>query len=397
VNANRKPSEAAVAAIRRALLDEAQDTRDSSGPAREPVPGTNGLLYRGVATSFFAPRGEGKSLAVIVTTLSAAAAGERVAYFDRENGAALTREWVEAILEAHPDWGDPLAEGRWAGRHYPTLDKGWEPEAFGEALEGFTIVVFDSLREMLAQLEADPDREKDISRFFNLAVTPLVRRGATPVTLDNTGHNEDQRPKGSGTKLDAPPQVYRVATVEQFTPVLSGRVKIECTRSRLGDEGREWTMGLGGGVFEAPTTLSEAPDARKARKAREGREAFRKAAVAALREKSPLGRDALVKAARKGGAKGRSDALRGTLAELAADPASGLIATEEGFALTPDPGEMGQGRVTPPEAPLTRSGVTPLRGVPGGVNPDPEDAGQAATADEEADVERIAAKWGLEL
>jgi hypothetical protein len=114
VNANRKPSEAAVAAIRRALLDEAQDTRDSSGPAREPVPGTNGLLYRGVATSFFAPRGEGKSLAVIVTTLSAAAAGERVAYFDRENGAALTREWVEAILEAHPDWGDPLAEGRWA-------------------------------------------------------------------------------------------------------------------------------------------------------------------------------------------------------------------------------------------------------------------------------------------
>ncbi len=88
--------------IRRALLDDAQDTRDGDGPAREEIAGTGGLLHRGQAHLFFGDRGGGKTLAVKVTTLSAAAHGAKVLYLDHENGQALTRDRIECILDANP-------------------------------------------------------------------------------------------------------------------------------------------------------------------------------------------------------------------------------------------------------------------------------------------------------
>ena len=48
------PLAASVEAIRRAIFDEAQDTRATDGPAREAVPGAGDLLHRGVAALFFA-------------------------------------------------------------------------------------------------------------------------------------------------------------------------------------------------------------------------------------------------------------------------------------------------------------------------------------------------------
>ena len=81
-----------VAEIRRALFDDAQDTRDASGPAREEVPGTGGLGYRGTSALFFGERGHGKSIVVVTIGLAAAAAGEKVLYLDRENGGAWTRD-----------------------------------------------------------------------------------------------------------------------------------------------------------------------------------------------------------------------------------------------------------------------------------------------------------------
>ena len=55
--------------------------------------------------------------------MSAAVAGERVYYFDRENGAPLTKVRIEGIFEAH-EWPDVIAEGRFLGRHYPQLRTG---------------------------------------------------------------------------------------------------------------------------------------------------------------------------------------------------------------------------------------------------------------------------------
>ena len=112
-----------LAAIRRALLEDPTDTRDGHGPAREEVPGTGGLCHRGIATLLFGDHGCGKSTVALMAGLGAAAEGERVLYLDRENAAALTRSRVDNILEANERWGDPLADERFVGRHYPEFDR----------------------------------------------------------------------------------------------------------------------------------------------------------------------------------------------------------------------------------------------------------------------------------
>ena len=199
--------------ILRALFDDPQKTEDASGPAREEVPGSGGLYHRDHAAILFSERGAGKTTVALVAGLSVAAAGGTVYYFDRENGAALTKARVESILDSHEDWPDVLAAGRFVGRHYPALGKGWEPEHYGEAIASreITLVIYDSLREAISQLGGDPNSDAEISRFIDLAVTPLVRRGISVVVLDNTGHEHTGRPKGSGSKLDAIPQERRGA------------------------------------------------------------------------------------------------------------------------------------------------------------------------------------------
>jgi hypothetical protein len=288
--------------IRRALLDEAQDTRGASGSAREELPGSSGLSHRGQAALLFSERGKGKTTVALMIGVGHAVGGGKTLYLDRENGAAFTGDHIEGILDYH-DWPDILESEGFVGRHYPRLDRNWSPEEFGEAIAGlgFTLVIYDSLREAISQLGGDPNSDADISRFVDLCVTPLVRRGVAVVLLDNTGHEHRERPKGSGSKLDAIPQALKVSAPEPFSPVQLGRIAIECTRSRYGDEGRTWTMRVGNGVFEVPEARDEAPDVKAARKERERREEFRRAAVAVLREQSPLGREKLIKACHRPG------------------------------------------------------------------------------------------------
>ena len=362
------PAPGAAEAIRRALIDEAEDTREATGPTRETVPGTGGLLYRGVAACLFSERGAGKSMAVLILLLGAAAGGERVLYLDRENGGALTRERVEAILAAHPEWGDPLSDGRFVGRHWPGFDLGWNPTAYGEALAGFTVVGYDSLREVLSQLGLDPDRERDISRFVDLAVTPLVSRGVTVLIPDNVGHDNPDRPKGSGAKLDAIPTAYRVVAREPFGPEQTGRLEVRCTRSRLGDEGRAWTMRVGGDHFDPPTPFVDPTEKRRADSDAEDRADFLAAATQALEAEGPLGRDRLLDAARSRGAKTRATKAREWLAVFAEDPAHPIFHDpESGYSLLPDPPGpdlRDHPRTTPPEAPGPAGGRPPVGGHP---------------------------------
>jgi len=341
-----------VAGIARALFDDPQRTDEGGDSAREELPGTGGLLHRGQSVIFFAARGEGKSILALLLGVSAAVAGTPTYYFDRENGASLTRTRYEAILDAL-EWPDVLADGHFIGRHYPQLDRAWSPDSYGQAIasKGIGLVIYDSLREAISQLGGDPNSDADISRFIDLAVTPLVRRDISVAILDNIGHEAKNRPKGSGSKLDAIPQAYLVETKDKFSPVEIGRIEIKCTRSRFGDEERRWTARMGRGIFEIPQSRDEAPAARAAHELREKREEFRRATIAALHEHSPLGRDDLITAARKKGTKGRNERLRDWLAELAADPASGLLSTDEGYIIEGGPAGMGHPGATPPEGP----------------------------------------------
>jgi hypothetical protein len=115
------------------------------------------------------------------------------------------------------------------------------------------------VRELLRQLRLAANVDDDWSELYDLLATPLIKRGITPVFLDNIGHNATERPKGAGAKLDAAPQGYKVWSREEFTPDITGVIGLECNRSRLGDIGREWRQTLGGGHWELPTESTDNP------------------------------------------------------------------------------------------------------------------------------------------
>jgi hypothetical protein len=245
-----------VAGIRRALLEEPMDLRTAEGVARDYVPGTSELLQRRSAHLMFAAEGAGKSTVALVLANAAAAHGERVLYLDRENDPALTRERHAGILKAN-GWTDPLPDERLAYRHWPEVAL-WPPQAYAEAIvgAGFTGVVYDSVREMLAQVDLDPDRE--FSTFLKHFVTPIVRAGGWLLLLDNIGHAEKERPKGDSAKLHGVPEGYRLRTAEPFSVERAGVVDVTCVRSRSGAVGRTWSMAVGAGTFEVPARRTAA-------------------------------------------------------------------------------------------------------------------------------------------
>jgi AAA domain-containing protein len=336
-NGEREPERSSaddpISRIRHALLEEpAKLEAFDEAPAREELPGSAELGHRGQSAVFYSERGHGKSSVALVVGLSVAARGERVFYWDRENGGALTRARVEAVLDTHPDWGDPLESGRFVCRHYPRLDPHWRPEDFAAALAGFSLIVYDSLREAIAQLCGDPNSEADISRWASLCVTPLLATGASVFVLDNVGHEAQDRPRGSSSKLDLIPQAYKVVCTAPFSQAQLGELELVCTRSRSGDVGRHWKMTLGAGTFELPRPVDENPDQRAARERKTEREAFRRTCLSELGKESPLGRDALLKRVRERGIKGGQKKLKAWLAEDASDPAVPLSHGPKGYS-----------------------------------------------------------------
>jgi hypothetical protein len=368
-----------VAAIRRALFEESTNVAEAGDTLRIAADGTEGLLHAGVAAEMYADRGQGKTSVALVASMAHAAAGGRVAYFDRENAPSLNKARLKTIEQAN-GWPDLLAEEKFVGRHYPSVDR-WDGEDVAEAIAGlgFTGVVYDSLREFMGQLRLDPDSEQGVTEFFSRFVTPLLRRGLWVLLLDNVGHLEKGRPKGSATKLDAVAQGYLVETTSRFTPEKIGAIKITCKRSRYGDEERTWTMRLGGGLFETPH-----PTARPAASSPTGSdlEKCRVAATEILEDTQPLGRDPLIAAMREAGLKFRNDHARDLLAKLASDPNSGITKSPNGYrieatlALAPDLGATPPGPDTPGQGGATPAGATPETALASANHPGPNARGQ---------------------
>jgi hypothetical protein len=339
-----------VEAIRRAILDDGQEVGRSGQELREAIPGTNDLLKRAAAHMIFGARESGKTWVMLTLAISAANAGERVLYLDLENGEPEMRERVEAILDA-TDWPNPLETGALQIVSYPTLSRTWKPQDWAEAMDRWTVVFLDPLRDVL---EAHGLEEKDgFGALVGTRIAPLRARGITVVLGDNVGHENKDRRRGDSRKEDALPQVYKCVGVDEFNQVVTGRVRLTCKRSRYGDTGREWEARVGGDVFELPATLSESPREQKARAMAEKETNFRRAVVAALREESPLGRNRLLKQVRERGAGVRAVKADEWLEAMLADPTKEVVRDADGYSLR----GVSSGGV-PPHAP---GGVPTLR------------------------------------
>lgn len=229
------------------------ELRRAGIPPRQYVPGAHGLIPKAKRLHIAAERKTGKSLVFgVVVALDIVAAGGTVVILDRENGAdeyarrlndVLTARGANAELEA-------AVRERYHYHAFPQLKIAWgSDDAYAHAFNGADLVVFDSSRTFLTSVGLKEDLADDFATFVEALVDPIARSGGATAILDNVGHDEKGRARGSSAKADLADIVFTMAALTAFNPSTSGRLQLTCQASRLGEIHGTWEMNLGGGTF----------------------------------------------------------------------------------------------------------------------------------------------------
>lgn len=312
-------------------------------PPRQFVPGCHGRFAAGKRHHLAADRKSGKSIAVgVVDVVDIIEAGGTVAVLDRENGEDEYARRLDDVLKARHADTALIAAVRERFRYYawPSVRLEWATnDAYPAAFAGVDLVIFDSSRKFLTHVKLEENKSDDYSRFAEALIDPLMRAGIATLILDNVGHEEKRRSRGTISKEDLADVIFSMTKTIEFNRDKTGRVELACEDSRFGDIHGRWTMEIGGGVYEQWDRPQE-----------NLKETFRLAVVAALLEKAPLGRDDLIKAARAKGAKGRNTTLRAWLEEFAGDLTSGVTKCPGGYAPEGWPHSGGHAGPSSPEA-----------------------------------------------
>jgi hypothetical protein len=303
-------------------------------PEREFVPGAHGLLPKGKRVHIAAARKTGKSLAVgVVTAVEIVAAGGTVVVLDRENGPdEFARRLTDVLTARDADAAlRELVRDRLHYHAWPALDLAWRDDpAYPAAFAGVDVVIFDSTRSHLTPLGLKEDASDDFATFSAALVDPLMQAGTTTVTLDNVGHSEKDRARGTSAKEDLVDLVYAMTVLAPFSSKRAGRLEMRCVASRFGDVDGTWQMSLGAGHYGRWQAIGARPPAVRG----ELRDAVVEVLVAAG---TPLGYNRIGEAIRKRpgntlrfGAK----SLRTALDAWAEDSASGLCRNPSGDGFT---------------------------------------------------------------
>jgi AAA domain len=297
-------------------------------PPREYVPGAEELLPKGKRIHVAAEKKTGKSLSVaVVAAVQIVAAGGSVVVLDRENGSDEYARRLRDVLHAR-DADAPFRERvreRLRYHAWPTLSLQWG-EDYPAAFDGADVVIFDSSRSHLTPLGLKEDLSDDFAAFTTALIDPLMQAGITTIILDNSGHLEKDRPRGTSSKGDLCDIAFTMKALSPFSSTLAGRLELRCTDSRIGEISGTWQLELGGGNYGTWRKIGARPP--------EARDELREAAVEVLAAATePLGVNRIAKAirARPGNALRFSDRdLRAGLGAWASDPTSGLLADPSG-------------------------------------------------------------------
>lgn len=220
-------------------------------PEREYVPGCEPFLIAGKRYLVPAPAGEGKSLIGLVIAVDVVEAGGTAVVLDVENGSEEYARRLEDILRARDDDGS-LAEACVENLRYhawPAMNTKWSADDWAAANNDVDLVIFDSSRFMLTTAGLKENESDDYAKFVNGLLIPLARTGVTTLVLDNTGHEETQRARGTKAKEDLNEVVYICKVGSAFDRHIRGEARLERTRTRFADLPAVLGVPLGDGVY----------------------------------------------------------------------------------------------------------------------------------------------------
>jgi hypothetical protein len=184
-----------------------------------------------------------------------------VTILDRENGADEYGRRLKAILADRPPKTREAVRERLTYHAWPRLQLE-DRDAIAAHLAGADLVVFDSTRTFLSSLGMSEDLSDDFARYASNLIDPLFAAGIATVQLDNTGHADSNRARGSASKGDLADVVYSLKAKPPFDVDRRGAVRLKREASRFGDVLPEFTLELGAGHFGhfAPTDASAVPE-----------------------------------------------------------------------------------------------------------------------------------------
>jgi hypothetical protein len=219
-------------------------------PPVEYLPASEGIFVKGGRHHIAAPKKSGKSFAILSHAVRMALAGARVAILDRENGTQRYARRLELVMDyLGLDAAQRHAvDGAISYYAFPSLRKGDHDEMVAEFAEA-DLVVFDSQRQFLTALGYKEDSADDYAEFMALMIEPLFDRQIATLILDNAGHKEQERGRGTSAKGDVNDILFSLKKTLPFDEQQTGEVVLTVEESRDGNTG-SWAMRIGNGVFE---------------------------------------------------------------------------------------------------------------------------------------------------
>jgi len=221
---------------------------DGALPERAWLPCSDRMLARGSRHHVAAPLKSGKSLGFLAHAVNMTIAGARVVILDRENGADEYARRLSDVLGDRPADARDAVRERLAYYAWPALNLA-DGAALAKVLAGVDLVILDSTRTFLSSLALDEDRSDDFAKFSTAIVEPLFRAGIATVQLDNTGHGDKGRARGSSSKGDLADVLYSLKTTTAFDQQRRGTLRLVRAHARFGDVAPAFTMDLGAGRF----------------------------------------------------------------------------------------------------------------------------------------------------
>lgn len=190
-----------------------------------------GFVVRGEITVLLGSKGVGKSLLTLAWAHRMMEAGERILYYDEENGIATMQERARDLGISEDDEGLFY----WP---YPNLFL-MNNDKFAEFLGvlrdlDITVIVFDSMVDVLGTSRISILENMEVADFYRQRLQTLKQMGYTLLLQDHKPASGDKRAKGVGEKDDIVQVIWDIEATQAFSRNTDGVLRLEIQKDRRG-------------------------------------------------------------------------------------------------------------------------------------------------------------------